>query len=308
MEGDFIGGRFEPLNSQNLEAELNSSNFENDLDVENSLNQHFDNFNVDFDEGIDGPVDYTDSEDDYELEDDVMTANENLASDEEGNFEQEQLIDELGLANENHSQDNIESELNASFDTDNFIENELLGQEYELSDENIAGYIQNLMSTIRTRYGALDPLIYGQDHFIEQELNMEPNSELENSINGLEFSTNNGGDGYNMNDSFVSESNDLYDDYGGSEEDGVEEGADLSKLKETDYKIAEKKDEKQQNSSKNASELNIPTVNCAICMEDIKVGDKIIKLRCDHIFHSACILNWVKDKNSCPYCRKAVTG
>lgn len=96
--------------------------------------------------------------------------------------------------------------------------------------------------------------------------------------------------GYNMNDSFLSQSIlGLV-----SEEERQEEGADISKLKETNY-------------NQTKVTLTNKILNCAICIEDIVVGNKIIKLQCGHVFHSPCILKWVKDKNSCPYCRKKVT-
>jgi ribosomal protein L37AE/L43A len=47
---------------------------------------------------------------------------------------------------------------------------------------------------------------------------------------------------------------------------------------------------------------------CAICIDDIKARDTIIQLRCDgkHVFHEACILDWVKVRLICPTCRGAI--
>jgi len=30
---------------------------------------------------------------------------------------------------------------------------------------------------------------------------------------------------------------------------------------------------------------------------------RIIEMPCDHVFHNACIMPWLKDHNSCPQCR-----
>lgn len=67
-------------------------------------------------------------------------------------------------------------------------------------------------------------------------------------------------------------------------------------------------------------------LQCSICLEDFKIGDKCISLPCkteetdveteidtlnkeNHIFHSGCdncsgIREWLKRNNSCPLCRK----
>ena len=60
-------------------------------------------------------------------------------------------------------------------------------------------------------------------------------------------------------------------------------------------------------------------LQCSICLDEFKVGDKCIILPCsdndndenneNHIFHSGCdtcsgIKEWLKRKNTCPMCRK----
>ena len=56
-------------------------------------------------------------------------------------------------------------------------------------------------------------------------------------------------------------------------------------------------------------------LQCSICLEDFKQGDKYIALDCDepHIFHSGCetcsgIKEWLKRNNTCPMCRKEFSG
>jgi hypothetical protein len=45
---------------------------------------------------------------------------------------------------------------------------------------------------------------------------------------------------------------------------------------------------------------------CIICLEDMKVGDKIRILECGHIYHYDCINAWIRKKGSinCPICSK----
>jgi len=44
---------------------------------------------------------------------------------------------------------------------------------------------------------------------------------------------------------------------------------------------------------------------CAICIEDIVIGQNIIKMDCKHIFHSDCILRWFRESLCCPICRSS---
>lgn len=45
---------------------------------------------------------------------------------------------------------------------------------------------------------------------------------------------------------------------------------------------------------------------CSICLETYKTGETICWAKtdeCDHIFHQACILEWMKEHDDCPLCR-----
>lgn len=42
---------------------------------------------------------------------------------------------------------------------------------------------------------------------------------------------------------------------------------------------------------------------CSICLEEIKENEELKKTRCNHIFHSECIIKWFKISNTCPICR-----
>ena len=45
---------------------------------------------------------------------------------------------------------------------------------------------------------------------------------------------------------------------------------------------------------------------CLICLEKFVKGQKSIALPCIHIFHSQCIKQWMKKKNSCPICKNKI--
>ena len=45
--------------------------------------------------------------------------------------------------------------------------------------------------------------------------------------------------------------------------------------------------------------------SCSICLENFINKEKVIKLDCNHIFHTKCIHKWFKNKEQkiCPLCR-----
>ena len=45
--------------------------------------------------------------------------------------------------------------------------------------------------------------------------------------------------------------------------------------------------------------------SCTVCLQDYKEGASVNKLPCDHLYHTKCILNWLK-RNTCPNCRADV--
>ena len=43
---------------------------------------------------------------------------------------------------------------------------------------------------------------------------------------------------------------------------------------------------------------------CLICLDNFMEDDEIIKIKCNHIFHTNCIKHWLcKESNKCPICR-----
>ncbi len=42
---------------------------------------------------------------------------------------------------------------------------------------------------------------------------------------------------------------------------------------------------------------------CIVCIESIKIGEKMLRLKCTHLFHEQCIKEWLKCSFICPVCR-----
>ena len=52
-----------------------------------------------------------------------------------------------------------------------------------------------------------------------------------------------------------------------------------------------------------------PKDECCICLECYSEGETIcapMTKSCSHVFHEACILEWLKTKDHCPLCRVAL--
>ncbi|XP_072929206.1 E3 ubiquitin-protein ligase RNF181 [Epargyreus clarus] len=43
--------------------------------------------------------------------------------------------------------------------------------------------------------------------------------------------------------------------------------------------------------------------DCPICLKKFNINDKAKEMPCHHVFHATCILTWLKQTNSCPFCR-----
>ena len=71
----------------------------------------------------------------------------------------------------------------------------------------------------------------------------------------------------------------------------------LSKLKEVKIDKSKHFVEKEEGKG-----LSPP--DCSICTFEIK--DKAIQLKCKHLFHKECVVEWLKINKICPVCRKDI--
>ena len=51
----------------------------------------------------------------------------------------------------------------------------------------------------------------------------------------------------------------------------------------------------------------LDTKTCPIGLDEFKEGDSIIELPCKHIFLKENIINWLKNKHTCPVCRYSLS-
>ncbi|CAH0723774.1 unnamed protein product, partial [Brenthis ino] len=56
---------------------------------------------------------------------------------------------------------------------------------------------------------------------------------------------------------------------------------------------------------KNLKEIIVKTddINCPICLKNFHINEKAKEMPCEHHFHEKCILTWLNQTNSCPFCR-----
>lgn len=55
------------------------------------------------------------------------------------------------------------------------------------------------------------------------------------------------------------------------------------------------------------SAANLPSGGCSICMDDFAVGNNVKTMQCLHVFHTACIDQWLHESLMCPVCKNPVT-
>ncbi|KAF6096711.1 ring finger protein 126 [Phyllostomus discolor] len=49
-------------------------------------------------------------------------------------------------------------------------------------------------------------------------------------------------------------------------------------------------------------------LECPVCKDDYELGEHVRQLPCNHLFHDGCIVPWLEQHDSCPVCRKSLTG
>jgi hypothetical protein len=45
---------------------------------------------------------------------------------------------------------------------------------------------------------------------------------------------------------------------------------------------------------------------CSICLVDFETNDDVVSLKCNHLFHKTCIVEWSSHKAECPNCREKI--
>ena len=50
--------------------------------------------------------------------------------------------------------------------------------------------------------------------------------------------------------------------------------------------------------------LEVP--QCCICINNMKVNEEVVKLKCKHLFHFKCLDKWIENKQICPFCRTEI--
>lgn len=53
----------------------------------------------------------------------------------------------------------------------------------------------------------------------------------------------------------------------------------------------------------NSDEIKKSDQSCVICIDDIKEKKTVIELPCNHQFCENCLIDWFKEKNTCPCCK-----
>ncbi|KAK1261007.1 E3 ubiquitin protein ligase RIE1 [Acorus gramineus] len=46
---------------------------------------------------------------------------------------------------------------------------------------------------------------------------------------------------------------------------------------------------------------------CAVCLEGLEEGELVSRVPCDHLYHSECIVKWLRCNGCCPLCRIRIT-
>jgi hypothetical protein len=45
------------------------------------------------------------------------------------------------------------------------------------------------------------------------------------------------------------------------------------------------------------------STECSICLDELVVGQPALRIPCGHLYHEACVHDWLKKSNECPVCR-----
>ncbi|CAD8210447.1 unnamed protein product [Paramecium octaurelia] len=88
----------------------------------------------------------------------------------------------------------------------------------------------------------------------------------------------------------------------------LEQEHEALKLQEEQYKNQFKQGQQQQQiyigiTFKKTKVLSEDNLECSICSQEFKNGEKLALLNCIHRFHQKCFKQWREKSNQCPYCQ-----
>ena len=66
----------------------------------------------------------------------------------------------------------------------------------------------------------------------------------------------------------------------------------------------ESKEEDAKEENKESAEEEEKNKECSICLIDFENNDEVVLLKCKHLFHHSCIIEWAHHKKDCPNCRE----
>nr|XP_011468644.1 PREDICTED: RING-H2 finger protein ATL68-like [Fragaria vesca subsp. vesca] len=49
--------------------------------------------------------------------------------------------------------------------------------------------------------------------------------------------------------------------------------------------------------------VQVPSTMCSVCMEEMMLGFEATKMPCLHLYHEACIVEWLQQSGVCPLCK-----
>jgi len=109
---------------------------------------------------------------------------------------------------------------------------------------------------------------------------------------------------FNTNNEIGNLIGDIFDTFSTFLEDQINFVEDYSNLEDRKVVLTD-----EQFNTLNSVILNETDIkgDCPICMETMTLNDKLITLKCNHIYHNSCIREWLtKNSTKCCVCRKDV--
>lgn len=47
--------------------------------------------------------------------------------------------------------------------------------------------------------------------------------------------------------------------------------------------------------------------DCAVCKDELIIGEEVVQLPCKHVYHELCVKKWLEVHDTCPVCRRSTT-